>query len=266
MRQQRSRAARVGLLAASVFALAVSAFAQTPQAPTGAAAPQAQPAGPVRQLSMEDAIKLALENNPSLRVERINPELQELAIAQARTAWTPNLTASMSTSSRTSPISGFFSGATDKLTQDAFGTRVGANQLLPWGANYNVNWDTSRSKSNSIFDSPNPFTGSNLSFNFTQPLLRNLKTDSARQQLLVSRTNRQVSDIELRQAVLTTVRSVKYAYWNLKASVAALQVAHSPSTWHANRCATIGRRSKLAPWRPSTSSKRKPKWHGARKA
>jgi outer membrane protein TolC len=226
MRQQRSRAARVGLLAASVFALAVSAFAQTPQAPTGAAAPQAQPAGPVRQLSMEDAIKLALENNPSLRVERINPELQELAIAQARTAWTPNLTASMSTSSRTSPISGFFSGATDKLTQDAFGTRVGANQLLPWGANYNVNWDTSRSKSNSIFDSPNPFTGSNLSFNFTQPLLRNLKTDSARQQLLVSKTNREVSDIELRQAVLTTVRSVKYAYWSLKAFVAALQVAH----------------------------------------
>jgi outer membrane protein len=221
MRQQRSRVARVGLLAASVFGLAVSAFAQTPPAPT---APPA-PAGPVRQLSMEDAVRLAFDNNLSLRVERINPDLQDLAIGQAKSAWTPNLTASMTTSSRTSPISGFFSGATDKLTRDALGTTVGANQLLPWGANYNVTWDTSRSKSNSVYDSPNPLMGSNLSFNFTQPLLRNLKTDSARQQLLVSRTNRQVSDIELRQAVLTTVRSVKYAYWNLKASVAALQVA-----------------------------------------
>jgi outer membrane protein TolC len=214
----------VGFLAASVFALAVSAAAQAPQTQAGVAAPQA-PAGPVRQLSMEDAVRMAFDNNLSLRVERINPELQDLAIAQAKSVWTPNLTASMTTSSRTSPISGFFSGATDQLVQDSFRTNVGANQLLPWGANYNVIWDTSRSKSNSVYDSPNPAMGSNLSFSFTQPLLRNLKTDSPRQQLLVSKTNREISDIELRQTVLTTVRSVKYAYWNLKASVAALQVA-----------------------------------------
>jgi outer membrane protein len=224
MRQQRFRAARAGLLLASVFGLAVSAFAQTRQAPAGAAAPQA-PAGPVRQLSMEDAVRMALENNLSLRVERINPELQDLAIEQAKTAWTPNLTASMSASSRTSPISGFFSGATDKLKRDSLGATIGTNQLLPWGASYDVGWDTSRAKSNSVYDSPNPSMASNLSFSFTQPLLRNMKTDSARQQLLVSRTNREVSDIGLRQSVLTTIRDVKYAYWNLKASVAALQVA-----------------------------------------
>ncbi|MCX6551969.1 MAG: TolC family protein [Acidobacteria bacterium] len=217
MRQQRSRAARVGLLAACVFGLAASTFAQTPQAPA--------PPGPVRQLSMEDAIKLALENNLSLQVERINPQLQDQSIEQAKTAWTPNLTAGMSSSSRTSPISGFFSGATDKLIRDSFSSNVGANQLLPWGANYNVTWDTSRAKSNSVYDSPNPAKAANLNFSFTQPLLKNLKVDSARQQLVVSKKNRELSDIELRQTVLTTVRSVKYAYWNLKASVAALQVA-----------------------------------------
>jgi outer membrane protein TolC len=223
MRQQRSRAARVGLFAASVLGLTVSAFAQS-QPIAAAQAPQA-PAGPVRQLGMEDAIKLALENNLSLRVERINPQLQDLSIEQAKTAWTPNLTAAMNNSSRTSPISGFFSGATDKLVRDAFSTNVGANQLLPWGANYNVIWDTSRSESNSVYDSPNPAKGSNLTFTFTQPLLRNMKVDSQRQQLIVSKANREISDIDLRQTVLTTVRSVKYAYWNLKASVALLQVA-----------------------------------------
>ena len=111
MRQYRSRVARVAIVAAAVLGLALPAFAQAP-------APQAPPAGPVRQLSMEDAISLALQNNLSLRVERINPELQDLAIAQARTVWTPNLTGSLSTASRTSPISGFFSGATDKLTSE----------------------------------------------------------------------------------------------------------------------------------------------------
>jgi outer membrane protein len=221
MRHYRFPVARVAVVAAAVVGLALPTLAQTPQAP----AVQAPPAGPVRQLSMEAAISLALQNNLSLRVERINPELQDLAIAQARTVWTPNLTGSMSTSSRTSPISGFFSGATDQLTRENFGTNVGANQVLPWGANYDISWDTSRGKSNSVYDSPNPSLLTNLSFGFTQPLLRNFKVDSARNQLLVSKMNREVSDLELRQTVLTTVRNVKYAYWNLKASFAALQVA-----------------------------------------
>jgi outer membrane protein TolC len=221
MRQHRFRVARVAVVALAVVGLAGPARAQAPQAP----AAQAPPSGPVRQLSMEAAIGLALQNNLSLRVERINPELQDLTIAQAKTVWTPNLTGSMSTTSRTSPISGFFSGATDKLTRDNFGTTLGANQVLPWGANYSVGWDTNRNKSNSVYDSPNPSIFSNLTFNFTQPLLRNLKTDAARNQLVVSKMNREVSDIDLRQTVLTTVRTVKYAYWDLKAAGAALRVA-----------------------------------------
>jgi outer membrane protein TolC len=218
MRQYRFRVARVVVVALVVVGLALPAFAQAPAA-------QPLPPGPVRQLSMEAAISLALQNNLGLRVERINPELQDLAIAQAKTVWTPNLTGSLSTTSRTSPISGFFSGATDKLTRDNIATNVGANQVLPWGANYTVGWDTSRSESNSVYDSPNPSLFSNLTFSFTQPLLRNLKTDSARNQLVISKMNREVSDIELRQTVLTTVRNVKYAYWDVKAAAAALQVA-----------------------------------------
>ena len=220
MRQQRVRVARVGILAACVLGLAVTAFAQAAPPPP----PQA-PAGPVQRLSIEEAIKLALENNLSLRVERMYPELSDLAIEQAKTVWTPNLTAAMNNTSRTSPISGFFSGATDKLTNEGFSANMGANQLLPWGANYNVTWDTSRTASNSIYASPNPAKAANLSFNFTQPLLRNMKVDGARQQLVVSRMNRDLSDIQLRQSVLLTVRSVKYAYWNLKAAVAFVQVA-----------------------------------------
>jgi outer membrane protein len=225
MRQYRFRAARPGLIAVLVFGVAISALAQTPpQAPAPGTSGQV-PAGPLKTLSLEDAVGLALQNNLGLKVERINPELQDLSIAQARTAWTPNLTGSLNTTGRTSPITGFFAGATDKLTRQSFGSTLGANQVLPWGANYAVEWDTSRNKSNSVYDSPNPSLGTSLNFTFTQPLLKNLKTDSARQQLLVSKMTRDVSDIELRQTVLSTVRGVKYAYWDLKAAGAALQVA-----------------------------------------
>ncbi len=54
-----------------------------------------------------------------------------------------------------------------------------------------------------------------LGASYTQPLLRNFKVDSTRQQLLISKKNREMTDVQLRQTVVTTVRQVKYAYWNL---------------------------------------------------
>jgi outer membrane protein len=221
MRQQLSRAVRIGLIAISIVSVSGSAFAQAPAAP----ATPAQPAGATQPLSLEAAIKLALENNLNLRVEKINPELQDLSIAQARTAWTPNLTSTVRNGRTVSPVTSFLAGASGQLTRDSLSANVGANQLLPWGANYTVLWDLSRGKSNSIYDSPNPSLASNLNVNFTQPLLRNRGIDNARQQLLVTKMNREISDVSLRQTVLQTIRNVKYAYWNLKAAVAAQIVA-----------------------------------------
>ena len=225
MLQQLSRAARIGLIAVFFFALSASAFGQTPAATQALSAPSAQPAGPAQPLSLEEAVKLALQNNLSVMVERINPGLQDLSILLARTAWTPNLTSTVRDGRTVSPITSFLSGASGNLQRDSLTANVGANQLLPWGANYTVLWDASRGKSNSVYDSPNPSLGSDISFNFTQPLARNRTIDSARQQLIVTKMNREISDVSLRQTVLGTIRSVKYAYWNLKASVAALKVA-----------------------------------------
>lgn len=219
----RATVIRVGALAALV--VAAMPWPSSAQVAQPAPAPLQAAAAPARQLSLEEAISLALQNNLSLRVERINPELQDLAIEQAKTVWTPNLVASATTTRRLSPINGFFAGATDVLRNNNFSSEVGVNQVLPWGANYRVTWDASRASSNSVFSSPNPSLASNLNLTFTQPFLKDFKIDAARHQLLVSKANREISDIELRQTVLTTVRGVKYAYWNLKSAAAALDVA-----------------------------------------
>ncbi len=225
MREQFSRAASVTLLSAFVIGWSMSASAQTPPVQPAGATPADKAAGPVRQLSMEDAVKLALENNLSLQVQKLDPQIQDVAIAQAKGAWSPTLTSTISNRNQTSPITGFFAGATDKSTRQNFQADVGANGLLPWGMNYTATWNSTRSKSNSIYDSPNPALGANLSLNLTQPLLRNFKTDGARTQLVISRTNREISDISLRQTILTTIRSVKNAYMDLKYAKSALEVA-----------------------------------------
>ncbi|MEI6667434.1 MAG: TolC family protein [Acidobacteriota bacterium] len=224
MRQQFFRTAWICLIAVSAAGLSVPALAQAPAAQQ-AAPPRAQPAGTAQPLSLDEAVRLALENNLSVRVERINPQLQDLSIEQAKAVWTPNLTSTIRDGRTASPVTSFLSGASGTLDRDSFSANVGANQLLPWGANYAVLWDATRGKSNSVYDSPNPSIGSNLSFNFTQPLVRNREIDSARQQLKVTKMNREISDVSLRQTILATIRNVKYAYWNLKATAAALTVA-----------------------------------------
>jgi outer membrane protein TolC len=134
------------------------------------------------------------------------------------------VSSTISNSSSTSPVSSFFSGATNQLVNDRFGLSVQANQQLPTGGNYNVTWNNNRAKSNSVFDSPNPSLGANLTATFTQPFLRNFKIDGTRQQLLIGRKNREMTDVDLRQAVLTTVRNVKNAYWDLAYAVENLKV------------------------------------------
>jgi outer membrane protein TolC len=64
-------------------------------------------------------------------------------------------------------------------------------------------------------NSYNPLLQSGLSFNVSQPLLRDLKTDSSRLQLAISQTNLSIADTRLQESVVHTTAAVKTAYWNL---------------------------------------------------
>jgi outer membrane protein TolC len=215
----------VALLTAFALASGAQAWAQSsPQQPPPGA-PSAAPApGPVKRISLDDAVQLALEQNLNLQVQRLDPQVQEQTVRQVRTAWTPLFTTSVVTSNSKSPVSSFLSGATDTLTNDSFQAVVSAQQQLPWGGNFAIDWNSSRTESNSAFSSPNPSLRGEISLSYTQPLLRNFRIDGVRQQLLVSQKTREISDVQLQQAVITTTRAVKSAYWDLAYAVNSLGV------------------------------------------
>jgi outer membrane protein len=195
----------------------------TVQVQPGGQAPAEQP-GTMRQLSVDEAVRLALEQNLTLQVQRLDPQLQDLTTQAVKTAWTPVISSTVLTQSATNPISSFFSGASDKLVSDRFNLAVAADQYLPWGGSYNVQWNNIKTKTNSVYDSPNPSISANLGGRYTQPLLRNFKIDSTRQQLLISKKNREMTDVQLKQQVLVTVRAVKSAYWDLAYAFGNLKV------------------------------------------
>jgi outer membrane protein len=222
----------LGSMTAGVLLTAVSASAQDrPVSVTlstaieQAAAQQPPPApaaatGSARRLTIDEAVKLALEQNLSLQVQRLNPQIQDLSVAQVRTVWTPSVASSFNTSSaQLAPTSPF-----EPSTSDTTNVNMQALQLFPWGGSYNVTWLNTRRSNNSAYSIQNPLLQSTVQANYTQPLLQNFKIDNARQQLLVAKKNREISDVDLKESVLTTVRNVKNAYWDLSYAVASLAV------------------------------------------
>jgi outer membrane protein len=200
---------------ASLLAQAVG----SPQAPQPAASPQ------TRRLTIDEAVKLALENNLGIQIARYNPQVQDVAVAQARAAWVPSLQNTFQTNSRSSPNNNFLAGSlTGKTTDAAFNNSTGVTQQLPWGGNYSASWDGARSTTNSTFTNFSPQLRSGLSFSVQQPLVRNFSIDSLRQQVAISVKNREISDVDLQQTVATTMRTVRNAYWNLAYATASLAV------------------------------------------
>lgn len=169
----------------------------------------------VRRLSVEDAVRLALEQNLGIAAERLGPQIQDESVTLARAAWAPNLTSALQNSSQNSPSTSFLSGGQSKVTDGRFTTQLGVTQLLPTGGNYAVSWNNTRSTSTNQFSNYNPLLSSNVAFTLTQPLLRNRSIDTYRQQLAVSRADRDAADMSLRATIASTTRQVTNAYWDL---------------------------------------------------
>lgn len=219
----RTMVTRVSMVAAlmAVFGTSASVFAQVAQ--TGqqlaAAAPQ------TRRLNADEAVRLALENNLGIRVARIDPQIEDLNIVNAKTGWTPNFSTTLSSNSNNAPNQNFLAGAQGtKTTSDQVLSNIGVSQTLPWGGNYQVGWDSSRYNSNSSFSTFSPQLRSSVALNYTQPLLRNAKIDNTRQQVAITSKNREISDVSLRQTIAVTTRTVRNAFWDLAYAIASLGV------------------------------------------
>ncbi|MCC7177200.1 MAG: TolC family protein [Acidobacteria bacterium] len=180
--------------------------------------------GEVRRISIDEALALALENNLDLQVSRINPQIQDLTVAQVRTGYTPTFRTNIDFNDQTQPPASFLSGNESQLVGNNAGFDFGLGALTKWGGTYNVAFNNARATTNNIFTNFNPQLSSNISLNYTQPLLRNFRIDGTRQQLLVSQKNREISDVQLEQSIALTSRNVKNAYYDLMFAIGNLNV------------------------------------------
>ena len=179
-------------------------------------------------LTLDDAVERALERNLDIAVQRINPLVWDIQVTMANAAFLPTASSGFGLNESTLPSrslldGGGFGGRSIVTDQGSYD--VGVDQRVQWGGGqYNVTWNSSRFESSNIYTSFNPSLGANLTLGYTQPLLRGFRTDPQRTELVVSRINRDISDLDLEETVVNTLADVRLAYWELVYARAAVGV------------------------------------------
>ena len=176
------------------------------------------------QLSVDEAVRRALDNNPDLAAVRLSTQADAARVAESESAYTPVFSTLFGSSSNVTPPSNFLLGDRGVDTKDLF-TSTGVRQRLSrGGGTWNISWDTSRTTSNSPLNSFDPSLQSGFQIAFSQPLFKDRKMDSARQQTIVARRNLDTAELRAREAAVQTAAAVKQAYWTLKATLAHVTV------------------------------------------
>src|SRR5204862_1184600 len=102
----------------------------------------------------------------------------------------------------------------------------GFAQSVPWGGgSFTATLNNNKQTTTSLNVLYNPTFNTNWSGSYVQPLMRNFRIDSTRQQLQVTRLNRDISDVQLRSTITNTLSNVRNAYWDYVFAVEAVEVA-----------------------------------------
>ena len=213
--------------AAATATLAIAALVLLPSGAQAQAAASPQTAGgEIVRLSRDEAVRLAMDNNATLAANRLDPAISAERVAAARSAFVPTVSTALQRNSQRTPSTNLFSG--DSALKTNFwsgGASVG--QLLPWGGGtYDVSFNSARTTTTNPLTTFTPSLTSSIQAVFSQPLLRNFKTDAARAQLDLTERNREIADLRLQEAIARTSADAETAYWSLvsaRASVAVQQ-------------------------------------------
>jgi len=195
----------------------------------GVQTPSAPDTRPVARLSLDDAVKLALDRNLDIAVQRLNPQINDIAIASLQSIYHPTLTSQVFSSSRANPATNTIAGSSvagSSIDTNLTTYNGGVAQSFPWGGgNLSVALNNNRQTSTALTSLFNPVYNTNWSGTYTQPLLRGFKTDATRQQIQVTKINRDISDIQLKSSITNTLSNVRNAYWDFVYAVQSVDVA-----------------------------------------
>lgn len=169
-------------------------------------------------LSMNDAIKKALENNNDIEVARDDVRFAETQLRSLEGIFDPLFTITPQYDKRISPQQSSLGGGavtgTTSTTTYTFSPGV-QKQFSTGGGNYFLSFANQHTNTSNSFSLLNPFWSSNLSLNFTQPLWRDRSIDNNRRQIRIQKKRIDQTDADFRNRTIQIITQVQQAYWDL---------------------------------------------------
>jgi outer membrane protein TolC len=195
-------------------------------------------------LSLQDAIALALENSMDIVVQRYNPWMADTSILKTKAGgfgygvpgslsvgstanlpsliFDPYLTQNISITSALIPVNNPLTSGAGTGTNGIAALGVHQNiyntafsQGFSTGTTLNVFWDNTRSSSTSTFNLFDPSVQSTIGISFAQQLLQGVGRNITRRNILIAENNRKIADLAFAQQAITTVTNTITAYWEL---------------------------------------------------
>ncbi len=195
---------------------------QTPAFPLELPPPAEEPPKKVK-LSLREAYSMALERNLNLQIGRYEIATATTSIFEKTGTFDPALRSSIEGDWTKSPAATQLAGA---VVNEGRNTRydLGLNWLLPSGTNLDVDLNAGRSETNSQFFFVNPRWAAGLKFSLQQPLLNGFGTLVNRAPIIIARNSRDQSISQFAATVISTLKDVENAYWDLVAARWAVKV------------------------------------------
>jgi outer membrane protein TolC len=209
---------------------AVRQFAESRTASAEQTRPTNPPEPGVRiELTLDEAVKRALDRNLDIAVERLNPQTYDFSIASLQANYRPIFNSNIGLRSQSQferTQTGGSANASGLLTTETLTGNNGVTQNVKWGGgSFAIAWNNNRQEQSNVFASRNPAINTSLTGVFVQPLLRNFRIDGTRAQLRITQINQEMSETALRATVVRTVANVRNAYWDLVFAIQAAEVA-----------------------------------------
>ncbi len=177
-------------------------------------------------LSLDEAVETAVRRNLGVEIERYDYRSTGHRARSTYGAFDFFTQATVDHSNNQRAVASTLDASKSEQTR----ANIGVTQLLPSGGTYSIGFNNSRSSTNAPFVAVNPSYDSGLSFNLSQPLLRDFGVDIARRNVNVARNNLGISDGAFRNALMLTTLAVEQAYYDLIYARQELEVRRQSAT------------------------------------
>jgi outer membrane protein TolC len=217
---------------------------QQPQQPTATATPGQQappvdqyivgrampptdiiPGREVTNLTLEQAVAIALEKNLDLKATKMDPQGVDYQLAAARASFVPSVNAGYTFSNSTQASNNTLEGVT-YLTNIGQGFNGGMSHTLPWyGSSYSMTFTNNRQTTNNVTTRLNPSYSSQLRLGYSMPLMSGFKMDNTRNNLRTLAITKQITDINVLAAIENLRNNVRTSYWALRSAIEQIEIA-----------------------------------------